>query len=119
MTAPSLRILLRCSKRLAGSVVALLAWQLWLTPVSAQNLTITNFTSYVGVHFISIPNKSHQLQGAWIYPTNVARVTYTNLLWTNLTTWPPLPTVNHIDYRDYSVTNRVPNRFRIYRVRTT
>jgi len=87
------------------------------TPGLTQNLTITNFTGYVSVHYITIPNKANTLQGAWVYPTNVVR--YTNLLWTNLgASWPPLPSANHLFYQDYSVTNRVTNRFRIYRVKT-
>ena len=83
-----------------------------------QTLTITNYTSSVNVHFLSIPSKNNFLQGAWVYPTNVVRFSFTNLLWTNLTSWPALPGVNHVFYNDYSVTNRVTNRFRIYRVKT-
>src|SRR6185436_1156490 len=90
------------------------------TGAAAESITITNFPTYVNVHFISTPNKNNFLQGAWVYPSNVVHRTgiawgYTNLLWTNLTSWPSLPTASHVFYNDYSITNRVTNRFRIYR----
>ena len=105
--------------RLIPGLLALAVSLLLPMPGSAQTLTITNFTSHINVHFYSIPSKTHVLQGAWVYPTNVLR--YTNLMWTPLTSFPALPGVNHVFYNDYSVTNRpvTSNRFRIYRVRTT
>ena len=81
-------------------------------------VNITNFSGYVDLHYITIPNKNNYLQGAWVYPSNsISQRGYTNLLWTNLTTYPPLPPPGqHLYFKDYSVTNRVTNRYRIYRL---
>jgi hypothetical protein len=100
------------------SVVLLVLWTLAI-PLSsdAQSLTITNFTSYVDVHFITIPNKNNFLQAAWVYPTNGIRLGYTNLVWANVSSYPATPLAAHLFYKDYSVTNRIPNRYRIYRSR--
>jgi hypothetical protein len=116
----------RASRSAIGST--LLALLLALVSVSLSSVcdgqtvtvTITNYTSYVDVHFISIPNKNNFLQGAWVYTTNAIAPGYTNLLWTNLTTYPALPPpAAHLFFKDYSVTNKVTNRFRIYRQKVT
>ena len=87
--------------------------------IAAEPLTITNFNTYVNVHFVTTPAKSFTLQGAWVYPSNVVRLTYTNLLWTNLTFAPATGMAQHLWYNDYSITNKVTNRFRIYRGKVT
>jgi hypothetical protein len=106
------------------ALMALFTFSLPFAGVSQVNhgtsyaVYITNRTSYVNLHFVSLPNKINFLEAAWVYPTNAIRTGYTNLTWSNLLTYPSLPQANHVPpVNDYSVTNRFTNRFRIYRLR--